>query len=1418
MKTKILSLVVVLSLVLSLGVAIPASAATTAGTEAPTITTAVETETIVYDEAYVALTGNDKTGTGTPGNPWRTITKAVNELPYVATDVAPMQPPYEGGFGDQQYGTTKPDTPSPKPDRINVYPSGGETLWYGGCGTIGIGVNKHSISENIVINYPVVLRSFRYEADGSEDTSGTPASSYNTKIDISYQNPNPPYNGCGWNPVAVIEIYSDDVTVIGLFVTGHSTGIYALGPSCDMPIHNVCILDCHVKVDEFPNGTGIEMENVKYPCIVNCDIDVGTEGADAFNWPNMLSVDMAAGIAMLCCYEASIFYNDIDVHGTLEAIGIYMVNCPSSNVDWEVLCASVYMNTIDVLAAGDCLGVGIRVYDSPLIKIIANVVTVKVNGQTFAIGFGIKVSSSNRSLTLFNTVSLLVNGVNEELGFLWGTGVWLKNSSESKVNANSVNVTGIGLFNSNGFTLVLPPNCLTDLEADISELNDIISTLCCWEISPTLGGAVVTGIKVTECVPSSLNQVIGNTVNVRLAADFLAGGSPDDVVGVGALALALGIIGFNSDMLVVKDNYVWVDKPLPDEPYQADHRANELEDVMTNVYVERVDIMTEDINAGIGLGLVLALGIGLYDCDYGLVVDNYVGANAPMYVYVLNDDYQEVVAPSIGENAIDLLDSQIFAGVIQSYLGSVESEAIDAQVDGVILGPSAIALNGAITAGLAVLVICSDEPAITGNTALGEANLEGETYSRQVSEEVLPKDAIALEGGVALGGGIAAILSPGATINENVEVRGEAITAMEIYALHEPAPPVSGTTAIAFGGGAGLAYGILVVGFPGADLTWEEYPEGVEGMCKPPCDGTEIVGNLDVKAYGTADPVCVHADDQIPDHFAWATAFSLGMAVGIGTLWTPCVLIQGNCVEAEGYAEACALAESLDTFDPLSLGGAVGIGVGIGVFDCFGANIIGNSAKGQGEAKGFMMAVEYPVPPPPQTDAESSNAFGGSLGLGGGILVFASPGSLVKGNSTICGEDCSPGAVGVGDAVTIVWAFNFVPLDEAHTAGLAIGIGTGIAVICSPCTDVIECNAAAGAGSARVCDWALADFDYEGLKIGVAASIDILVAMFSNTIFSEEEFDAVAEHWKWSCGKVNYNSMVDVDPLSFSGCGVYEIDAGLLKLGWPCLDAKFNYWNSYLGPSGEGPGNGEAVEWCGKPVKFVPWLYVEHCKVLEDQTGYFGFYYDVCKGVNAISTPIELSNGKDYNGQPILTGDAGTIPSSENWGVILENSGIALTDIKFAVGWDASSQMWELLESTDKLEPLNAYYVYFKNDCEKLIMLVNADGTSMPTKQLYTGWNLVGPNPLFGVDEMPADDVLVSVAQTTTGTPGYSQVVSPIVSCQHAWYYVQGMKCAPDMLSGRGYWVYMLNPALLVGFGFSPLPDQLGYIYYGYHY
>jgi hypothetical protein len=534
-------------------------------------------------------------------------------------------------------------------------------------------------------------------------------------------------------------------------------------------------------------------------------------------------------------------------------------------------------------------------------------------------------------------------------------------------------------------------------------------------------------------------------------------------------------------------------------------------------------------------------------------------------------------------------------------------------------------------------------------------------------------------------------------------------------------------------------------------------------------DSRPVVVNNNVRATGNAD-VTISAEDLVESHESCAFGEGLGLALGIASLWYPCILIEGNTVEAHGDATADVTAEAVHAFDPTAIGGAAGIGIGIVAIMNFSAEIIDNETLGTGKAFADIGATENDS----MANDFYANAAGGSLGLGEGILVSWCFHALVQGNI----------ATGKGDAETNVVAVNYIPLGDANACAMSAGIGKGIAVVFSFCAEVIECNIAAGIGNARVSSSAQADFaDAHGM--GIAASLDIV-------IFCVEY------------GVVNYNSMVDTDPLTLNGntpIHVMVLDAGLLKIG-PYLNAKFNWWNDPTGPSGMRPGHGEPLIYCGGDVCDIPWLYVPHTIAMDDQTGYFVYPVRLSKGLNTLSTPFALEEGD------------GELPASRTWADIKANSCISGM-YKYAIRWNEESQLWVCVADDDVLSPLDAWYIYMKQP-RPVWLMINSDknqSDAMPIRTIDVpaggGWCLISSNPQYDDLGMPVGVALSSIEQTPDGTPGYTQVISPIADSQDPWIYTPDMSddpwCTPWMSGFRGYWVWMENTDILVGFGFTPI-------------
>jgi len=113
---------------------------------------------------------------------------------------------------------------------------------------------------------------------------------------------------------------------------------------------------------------------------------------------------------------------------------------------------------------------------------------------------------------------------------------------------------------------------------------------------------------------------------------------------------------------------------------------------------------------------------------------------------------------------------------------------------------------------------------------------------------------------------------------------------------------------------------------------------------------------------------------------------------------------------------------------------------------------------------------------------------------------------------------------------------------------------------------------------------------------------------------------------------------------------------------------------------------------------------------------------------------------------------------------------------------------------------------------------------SVPSKELYSGWNLVSLAwiPSGEIYGMPADEALVTVEDVSGGLTGYKLVVSPGVNTyESTWIHIAGQPIEPwtdsnvwpppdgYMLITSGYWVFMLNDGTLAGFAFTPVSLSL---------
>ena len=132
--------------------------------------------------------------------------------------------------------------------------------------------------------------------------------------------------------------------------------------------------------------------------------------------------------------------------------------------------------------------------------------------------------------------------------------------------------------------------------------------------------------------------------------------------------------------------------------------------------------------------------------------------------------------------------------------------------------------------------------------------------------------------------------------------------------------------------------------------------------------------------------------------------------------------------------------------------------------------------------------------------------------------------------------------------------------------------------------------------------------------------------------------------------------------------------------------------------------------------------------------------------VRIVDYQMPLEKGWNVRSVPVTLADS-------TWQDLAIDSGL-----KYSVAWKFENGQWVEVHEGSTLEPLDAIYVYM-TDRDQLPVNIARGMTGPPTKQLSTGWNLVGAAvPLF--ETMRADLYLKSVEKTPDGNVGYTNVMS----------------------------------------------------------
>jgi len=279
--------------------------------------------------------------------------------------------------------------------------------------------------------------------------------------------------------------------------------------------------------------------------------------------------------------------------------------------------------------------------------------------------------------------------------------------------------------------------------------------------------------------------------------------------------------------------------------------------------------------------------------------------------------------------------------------------------------------------------------------------------------------------------------------------------------------------------------------------------------------------------------------------------------------------------------------------------------------------------------------------------------------------------------------------------------------------------------------------------------------------------------------------------------------------------------AGLELVEGGSVSAQSNWWGDISGPEYEAasfeswpnnPGGlGDAVS---DNVDFMPWLTRDFQTVLDDNIAYFGYPMVMLNtGWNIISTPIALDPVVEWE-------DSGSIARTgvQTWDdYVALGDGLAIDTDATTYYFDGDTQEYEQVLGTYRLKPCDAIYVKMAENDVAAILL--SPSVSVPSKELYAGWNLVSLAWLDPVlYAMPANEALVTVEEVAGGLTGYKLVVSPGVNAyESAWIYIAGDSIEPWtdyeallppdgwMWMASGYWVFMLNDGTLAGFTFTPV-------------
>jgi len=280
----------------------------------------------------------------------------------------------------------------------------------------------------------------------------------------------------------------------------------------------------------------------------------------------------------------------------------------------------------------------------------------------------------------------------------------------------------------------------------------------------------------------------------------------------------------------------------------------------------------------------------------------------------------------------------------------------------------------------------------------------------------------------------------------------------------------------------------------------------------------------------------------------------------------------------------------------------------------------------------------------------------------------------------------------------------------------------------------------------------------------------------------------------------HYNNFVDNPGLAWinyegSGAGLpYTYEGAVCNLDeTDILDATMNWWGDISGPQHETTNPGGTGDSVSDDVNYVPWLTRDFQTVLDDNIAYFGIpMVQLNTGWNTFSTPIALDPACATWGSYKELGD----------GLSLYNPGGEYVNAYYFLN-NGEDQGFVEVGDNYRLKPCDAIYVQMA--APDIAAILFSPATSVPTKELYAGWNLVSL-ALEGQETMSVRTALTTVSTVTGDLTGWELAVSPPLN-PDPWMRVNRLLSPKhQMETTRGYWVFMINDGTLAGFSMTPIP------------